>query len=258
MRRDVQEIFRNTPHGKQVMMFSATLSKEIRPVCKKFMQDVIQVHWLPYFKTSQYKHESYTFESTQWFDAMDKRWLIRCYVIEIRGPTHPPNSERLNMLRLILPIRLITYLSRLSWECGRDIYVFLLGSRRIQVVVTTVNQLPMLFVGWFVEIHWASWYLRWHDGFSLFYAVPDNMHFWQTATNTHRERTHTKFFWSHRNASESGFTTHFHIDKRNFVAAWCRHRDDSHNQTHPHPNAMFWHYHWTSNPGISIFNWFAR
>ena len=40
MRRDVQEIFRNTPHEKQVLMFSATLSKEIRPVCKKFMQDV--------------------------------------------------------------------------------------------------------------------------------------------------------------------------------------------------------------------------
>lgn len=41
MRRDVQEIFKMTPHDKQVMMFSATLSKEIRPVCKKFMQDVI-------------------------------------------------------------------------------------------------------------------------------------------------------------------------------------------------------------------------
>lgn len=40
MRKDVQEIFRSTPHGKQVMMFSATLSKEIRPICKKFMQDV--------------------------------------------------------------------------------------------------------------------------------------------------------------------------------------------------------------------------
>ena len=40
MRRDVQEIFRSTPHEKQVMMFSATLSKDIRPVCKKFMQDV--------------------------------------------------------------------------------------------------------------------------------------------------------------------------------------------------------------------------
>lgn len=37
----MQEIFRLTPHDKQVMMFSATLSKEIRPVCKKFMQDVI-------------------------------------------------------------------------------------------------------------------------------------------------------------------------------------------------------------------------
>ena len=41
MRRDVQDIFRQTPHEKQCMMFSATLSKEIRPVCKKFMQDVI-------------------------------------------------------------------------------------------------------------------------------------------------------------------------------------------------------------------------
>jgi ATP-dependent RNA helicase UAP56/SUB2 len=40
MRADVQEIFKMTPHDKQVMMFSATLIKEIRPVCKKFMQDV--------------------------------------------------------------------------------------------------------------------------------------------------------------------------------------------------------------------------
>lgn len=47
MRRDVQEIYRNTPHGKQVMMFSATLSKDIRPVCKKFMQDVIDHYYYP-------------------------------------------------------------------------------------------------------------------------------------------------------------------------------------------------------------------
>lgn len=40
MRRDVQEIFRATPHHKQVMMFSATLSKEIRITCKKFMANV--------------------------------------------------------------------------------------------------------------------------------------------------------------------------------------------------------------------------
>jgi len=44
MRRDVQEIFRMTPHDKQVMMFSATLTKELRPVCKKFMQDPMEVY----------------------------------------------------------------------------------------------------------------------------------------------------------------------------------------------------------------------
>jgi len=44
MRRDVQDIFRLTPHEKQVMMYSATLSKEIRPVCKKFMQDPMEVY----------------------------------------------------------------------------------------------------------------------------------------------------------------------------------------------------------------------
>ncbi|RXH88506.1 hypothetical protein DVH24_000105 [Malus domestica] len=44
MRRDVQEIFKLTPHDKQVMMFSATLSKEIRPVCKKFMQDPMEIY----------------------------------------------------------------------------------------------------------------------------------------------------------------------------------------------------------------------
>jgi len=43
MRKDVQEIFRSTPHEKQVMMFTATLNKEVRPVCKKFMQDPMEV-----------------------------------------------------------------------------------------------------------------------------------------------------------------------------------------------------------------------
>lgn len=40
MRADVQDIFKSTPHSKQVMMFSATLGGEVRPVCKKFMSDV--------------------------------------------------------------------------------------------------------------------------------------------------------------------------------------------------------------------------
>jgi len=44
MRRDVQEIFRATPHEKQVMMFTATLPKDVRPVCKKFMQDPMEVY----------------------------------------------------------------------------------------------------------------------------------------------------------------------------------------------------------------------
>lgn len=43
MRRDVQDIFRSTPHQKQVMMFSATLSTEIRPVCKKFMVNPLEI-----------------------------------------------------------------------------------------------------------------------------------------------------------------------------------------------------------------------
>uniref|UniRef100_A0A7S3E911 RNA helicase n=3 Tax=Rhodosorus marinus TaxID=101924 RepID=A0A7S3E911_9RHOD len=44
MRRDVQDIFRMTPHDKQVMMFSATLAKEIRVICKKFMQNPMEVY----------------------------------------------------------------------------------------------------------------------------------------------------------------------------------------------------------------------
>jgi ATP-dependent RNA helicase UAP56/SUB2 len=44
MRRDIQQIFRSTPVDKQVMMFSATLSREIRPICKKFMQNPLEIY----------------------------------------------------------------------------------------------------------------------------------------------------------------------------------------------------------------------
>jgi len=44
MRRDVQEIFRATPPQKQVMMFSATLSNQTKPVCKKFMQNPLEIY----------------------------------------------------------------------------------------------------------------------------------------------------------------------------------------------------------------------
>merc|ERR1711966_619218 len=39
MRKDVQQIFLETPKKKQVMMFSATMTKETRELCKKFMQN---------------------------------------------------------------------------------------------------------------------------------------------------------------------------------------------------------------------------
>merc|ERR1712063_177013 len=39
MRRDIQQIFVETPKKKQVMMYSATMSPETRALCKKFMQD---------------------------------------------------------------------------------------------------------------------------------------------------------------------------------------------------------------------------
>lgn len=44
-----------TPHEKQVMMFSATLPKEIRPVCKKFMNNV-NVQVPPAMAASTYNH----------------------------------------------------------------------------------------------------------------------------------------------------------------------------------------------------------
>lgn len=40
MRSDVQDIFKLTPHDKQVMMFSATLAADMRTICKKFMTNV--------------------------------------------------------------------------------------------------------------------------------------------------------------------------------------------------------------------------
>jgi len=44
MRRDVQKILRLTPHDKQVGMFSATLSDTIRPICKKFMHNPLEIY----------------------------------------------------------------------------------------------------------------------------------------------------------------------------------------------------------------------
>merc|ERR1711971_1313705 len=39
MRKDIQQIFIETPKKKQVMMFSATMTPDVRSLCKKFMQN---------------------------------------------------------------------------------------------------------------------------------------------------------------------------------------------------------------------------
>jgi len=44
MRRDIQKIFRMTPHDKQVGMFSATMSDAIRPIVKKFMHNPLEIY----------------------------------------------------------------------------------------------------------------------------------------------------------------------------------------------------------------------
>ena len=43
MRRQVQKIFVKTPVQKQVMMYSATLKPDVRAICRKFMQDPLEI-----------------------------------------------------------------------------------------------------------------------------------------------------------------------------------------------------------------------
>jgi len=43
MRRQVQEIFKKTPHEKQVMMYSATISKEAKALCRKFSKKAEEI-----------------------------------------------------------------------------------------------------------------------------------------------------------------------------------------------------------------------
>jgi len=43
MRRQVQQVFMQTPHEKQVMLFSATIPEGIRDVCRKFTKDAQEI-----------------------------------------------------------------------------------------------------------------------------------------------------------------------------------------------------------------------
>eukprot|EP01105_Mastigella_eilhardi_P021327 TRINITY_DN515_c0_g1_i1.p2 TRINITY_DN515_c0_g1~~TRINITY_DN515_c0_g1_i1.p2 ORF type:complete len:359 (+),score=106.78 TRINITY_DN515_c0_g1_i1:617-1693(+) len=44
MRRDIQSIFKMTPHDKQVMMFSATMPPETREIARKFMHNPLEIY----------------------------------------------------------------------------------------------------------------------------------------------------------------------------------------------------------------------
>lgn len=44
MRQDVQAIFQKTPHAKQVMMFSATMSDDMKKIARKFTNNPIEVY----------------------------------------------------------------------------------------------------------------------------------------------------------------------------------------------------------------------
>eukprot|EP00276_Gloeochaete_wittrockiana_P025110 CAMPEP_0184368968 /NCGR_PEP_ID=MMETSP1089-20130417/161970_1 /TAXON_ID=38269 ORGANISM="Gloeochaete wittrockiana, Strain SAG46.84" /NCGR_SAMPLE_ID=MMETSP1089 /ASSEMBLY_ACC=CAM_ASM_000445 /LENGTH=348 /DNA_ID=CAMNT_0026711351 /DNA_START=118 /DNA_END=1164 /DNA_ORIENTATION=- len=78
MRKDVQEIFKLTPHDKQVMMFSATLSKDIRPVVKRFMQD---------FKLTPHDKQVMMFSATL---SKDIRPVVKRFMQDVNWPSLDP------------------------------------------------------------------------------------------------------------------------------------------------------------------------
>jgi ATP-dependent RNA helicase UAP56/SUB2 len=43
MRGDVQQIFKTTPPKKQVMMFSATMTEDVKGICRKFMRNQFEI-----------------------------------------------------------------------------------------------------------------------------------------------------------------------------------------------------------------------
>ncbi|GMP25893.1 hypothetical protein CsSME_00021687 [Camellia sinensis var. sinensis] len=111
MRRDVQEIFKMTPHDKQVMMFSATLSKEIRPVCKKFMQDPMEIYVDDEAKLTLHGLVQHYIKLSE----LEKNRKLKSLLHHVRegcyGSDLPKKSEFIN-----LPIYCILISAWLSWQ----------------------------------------------------------------------------------------------------------------------------------------------
>ena len=74
MGRDIAEIFTKTPIDKQVMMLSATFSKEVRKLASKFMQEVTNKNHLLLFAIT-------ILNSLKKFSSMMKlssSWKVSC------------------------------------------------------------------------------------------------------------------------------------------------------------------------------------
>jgi len=44
MRKQVQEVFKRTPHDKQVMLFSATIASHVKPICRKLCKNPQEIY----------------------------------------------------------------------------------------------------------------------------------------------------------------------------------------------------------------------
>eukprot|EP00004_Rigifila_ramosa_P008696 TRINITY_DN19_c0_g1_i4.p1 TRINITY_DN19_c0_g1~~TRINITY_DN19_c0_g1_i4.p1 ORF type:complete len:400 (+),score=92.58 TRINITY_DN19_c0_g1_i4:47-1201(+) len=82
MRADIQDVFKMTPHSKQVMMFSATLSKATRVTCKKFMQNVSS-----FFFSDQPTHDDTPYDGEEDSDLL----------LPLSPPPTPPRTSLLSL-----------------------------------------------------------------------------------------------------------------------------------------------------------------
>lgn len=137
MRSTVQQIFRKTPHEKQVMMFSATLSKKNRLVCKKFTlnsQDVfiddekkLTLEGLQQFRCKLSENE----KNRKLIDILDAVQFNQCMIFV----SHINRAVALNALLQQQSFPSIVVYGRLSvTERMKKYEMFKKGEKRIMVV----------------------------------------------------------------------------------------------------------------------------
>jgi len=93
MRSQVQQVFRATPHDKQVMMFSATLADEVRTICTRFMHNPLEIYVTDGSKLTLHGLKQYFVEllekekTRKLFDLLDTLQFNQC-VIFVRSVNH--------------------------------------------------------------------------------------------------------------------------------------------------------------------------